>query len=104
MTTTENTEFGQVRIKRHNVRHLLGKAGWALTGEPGIDQAHQLRHVNNAIELAKEAVVALDELHELVANRNWPAYQEAKHRHQANQIDLDDDSDVDDDDDDDDES
>lgn len=90
-----SNEFGQVRHKRHEVRGLLGKASVNMSGEVGIDKEHQLLHVDTAIEAAKEAVVALEELREMVDGRDWAAYIVAKNRYRKNQVDLNKDDDTD---------
>ena len=93
--TTPN-EYGQARAKRHEARQLLTVAIGNTAGERGIDKDHQLKHVDNALEAAKEAVVRLEELREVVADRDWDTYRDGKRRWEANNMpfqDLDDDDD-----------
>lgn len=103
-TTQIDATFDTVRPMRHKVIKLCMTAAANMRGEVGISREHQLEHIDAAIGLVDEAVVALKELREEAATRDFDAYLEAKRRKEAATVENDSDEDLsepDDDDDDD---
>lgn len=84
-TTQIDATFDTVRPMRHNVIKLCMTAAANMRGEVGISREHQLEHIDAAIELVDQAVVALKELREEAATRDFDAYLEAKRRAAASE-------------------